>query len=99
MCLFLLPLLKHDNSVYSLTPLMAKAAVAYLCVTNEENLCHVGFIISKAKLAPHPAHTVPRLELCAAVLAAEMADSNCSEMDIEMHAVRFFTDSRIFLDP
>lgn len=53
--------------------------------------------MSKAKLAPHPAHTVPCLELCAAVLAAEMADTICSEMDIEMHAVRFFTDSRIVL--
>lgn len=47
--------------------------------------------------AKYPAHTVPRSELCAAVLAAEMADTICSEMDIEMYAVRFFTDSRIVL--
>ena len=53
--------------------------------------------MSKAKLAPHPAHTVPHLELCAAVLAAEMADTICSEMDTEIYAVRFFTDCRIVL--
>lgn len=75
----------------------AIAAVAYLRVTNDEDQCHVGFVMGKAKLAPHPAHTVPRLELCAAVLATEMADTICCEMDIEMHAVRFFTDSRIVL--
>ncbi|XP_060765880.1 uncharacterized protein LOC132874028 [Neoarius graeffei] len=85
LCLF------SDASTQAIT------AVAYLHVTNDENKCHVGFIMGKVKLALHPAHTVPRLELCAAVLAAEMADAICSEMDIEMHAVRFFTDSRIVL--
>lgn len=52
-------------------------------VTNDENQCHVGFIMGKAKLAPYPAHRIPCLELCAAVLAVEM-------VDVEMHAVRFF---------
>lgn len=74
----------------------AVAAVAYLRVTNDENQCHIGFVMSKA-MHLHPAHTVPRLELCAAVLAAEMADTIRSEMDIDMHAVRFFTDSKIVL--
>lgn len=50
--------------------------------------------MGKAKLAPH---TVPRLELCAAALAAEIVDTIHCEIDIEMHAVRFFTDSRIVL--
>ncbi|XP_035536922.1 uncharacterized protein LOC118342476 [Morone saxatilis] len=87
----------RELCLFSDASTQAIATVAYLRVTNDENQCHVGFVMGKAKLAPHPAHTVPRLELCAAVLAVEMADMICSEMDIKMHAVRFFTDSRIVL--
>ncbi|RXN03515.1 hypothetical protein ROHU_013330 [Labeo rohita] len=87
----------RELCLFSDASTQAIAAVAYLRVTNDEDQCHVGFVMGKAKLAPHPAHTVPRLELCAAVLATEMADTICCEMDIEMHAVRFFTDSRIVL--
>jgi len=87
----------QELCLFSDASTQAIAAVAYLRVNNDENQFHVGLIMGKAKLAPQPVHTVPRLELCAAVLAAEMADTICSEMDIEMHAVKFFTDSRIAL--
>lgn len=62
---------RRELCLFSDASTQAIAAVAYLCVTNDENQCHIGFIMGKAKLAPHPAHTVPRLELCAAVLAAD----------------------------
>lgn len=42
-------------------------------------------------------HTVPRLELCAAVLAVELAELITEESDIALHKVRFYTDSRIIL--
>lgn len=45
---------------------MAIAAVAYLRVMDFEGQSYVGFIMGKSKLAPRPAHSVPRLELCAA---------------------------------
>ncbi|XP_042586327.1 uncharacterized protein LOC122138311 [Cyprinus carpio] len=41
---------------------------------NDNGSCTVGFVIGKAKLAPLSAHTVPRLELGAAVLAVEVAE-------------------------
>lgn len=88
---------RRELCLFSDASTQAIAAVAYLRAISDENQCHIGFIMGKAKLAPHPAHTVPRLELCAAVLAAEMADTICSEIDIEIHDVRFFTDSRIVL--
>lgn len=53
--------------------------------------------MGKAKLEPKPAHTIPRLELCAAVLATEMAELICQETDLELHAVKYYTDSMIVL--
>lgn len=46
---------------------------------------------------PRPAHKIPRLELCAAVLAVELYDLLRDEMDIAWDAVKFFTDSKIVL--
>lgn len=54
--------------------------------------------MGKSKLTPRPTHTVPRLELCAAVLAVEMADFIKGEMDIDIHSVKFYTDSKILLE-
>lgn len=76
---------------------IAIAAVAYLRTVSMTGECHLGFVMGKSKLTPRPAHTVPRLELCAAVLAVEMADFIKGELDIDIHSVKFYTDSRIVL--
>lgn len=72
----------------------AIGAVAYLRVIAEDGSCHVGFILDKAKLAPLSEPTIPRLELCAAVLAVEMAEVILDEMDIKTDAVKFYCDSK-----
>ena len=76
---------------------MAIGAVAYLRGIDADGKAHTGFIMGKSKLAPRPAHTIPRLELCAAVLAVQMYELIRDEMDIHVDAVRFFTDSKIVL--
>lgn len=38
--------------------------------------------MGKSKLAPRQVHTVPRLELCASVLAVELADMLLNELGI-----------------
>ncbi|RXN37743.1 hypothetical protein ROHU_001758 [Labeo rohita] len=73
---------------------LAIAAVAYLRVVTVDGQCHVGFIMAKSKLAPYPAHTVPRLELCAAVLAVELAELITEELDLNLTAVKFYTDRK-----
>lgn len=40
--------------------------------------------MGKAKLTPRTEHSIPRLELCAAVLAVELAKLITSEIDIEL---------------
>lgn len=82
---------------YSNVSNMAIATVAYLKTVSTTGECHVGFVMGKSKLAPRPAHTVPHLELCAAVLAVEKADFIKDEMNIDIHSVKFYTDSKIVL--
>ena len=87
----------RELCVFSDASTMAISAVAYLKVTDMEGNSHIGFVMGKSKLAPHPPHTIPRLELCAAVLATEMADLITDELDIDVHKITFYTDSRIVL--
>lgn len=68
--------------VFSDASTQAVAAVAYLKTRDIKGQCHIGFIMGKAKLAPRPEHTVPRPELCAAVLAVELAELISSELPI-----------------
>lgn len=75
----------------------AIAAVAYLKVTNTDGHSEVGFVLGKAKLAPVKETTIPRLELCAAVLAVEIAEFAVSNMDLHMNSVSFFSDSKVVL--
>ncbi|XP_026058968.1 uncharacterized protein LOC113043670 [Carassius auratus] len=47
----------------------AVGAVAYLKLTDRDGHSEVGFLLGKARLSPKPDITIPRLELCTAVLA------------------------------
>ncbi|XP_054590105.1 uncharacterized protein [Nothobranchius furzeri] len=75
----------------------AISAVTYLKTMNEQGLQEVGFVFGKSKLAPNPGLTIPRLELCAAVMAVEIADLVTRELDLDLKAVKFYTDSRVVL--
>lgn len=75
----------------------AIAAVAYLKLTDSNGAIHMGFVMGKAKLTPVPEHTVPRLELCAAVLAVELAEIISSEIDMRLDDIVFYSDSKVVL--
>ncbi|XP_056879986.1 uncharacterized protein LOC130520291 [Takifugu flavidus] len=53
--------------------------------------------MGKARLAPQSEPTIPRLELCAAVMAVEMADLIKDELDQHLDAVHFYSDSKVVL--
>ncbi|XP_055998882.1 uncharacterized protein LOC130047582 [Ostrea edulis] len=74
----------------------AISAVTYIKITrNGKN--HVGFITGKSKLASHHGHTIPRLELCAALLATEITTFVERQFDTQIDDIRFYTDSRVVL--
>lgn len=53
--------------------------------------------MGKAKLAPQSEPMILRLELCAAVLAVELADLIRGELDLKLDAIKFYTDSKVVL--
>lgn len=88
---------RKEIRVFADASIQAIAAVAYLKVIDNDATCQVGLIMGKAKLAPWTNHTVPRLELCAAVLAVGLAELIVQELDCTLDALEFYTDSKVVL--
>ena len=86
-----------DLFVFSDASEMAIAACAYVRLTSASGEQRLGFVMGKTKLAPKHGHTVPRLELCAAVLATELCEAITMEFDTSFDSVRFFTDSKVVI--
>lgn len=75
----------------------AIAAVAYLSSVNSSGQVEVSFVMGKSKVAPRHGHTIPRLELCAAVLGLELAELVCEQLNFDMSTVKFYSDSQVVL--
>ncbi|XP_062603438.1 uncharacterized protein LOC134265202 [Saccostrea cucullata] len=86
-----------DVHVFSDASEHAVAAVAYLRVIDRSGEVSIGFLMGKSKLAPLKGHTIPRLELCAAVLATEVGEAVCDHLNIPQDQFHYYTDSRIIL--
>ncbi|XP_054652021.1 uncharacterized protein LOC129192244 [Dunckerocampus dactyliophorus] len=87
----------RELCVFADASVKAIAAVAYIRVTNKDEQTAVGFVFGKTKLAPQPDLTIPRLELCAAVLAVEIAEMIVAEMDETFDDITYYTDSKVVL--
>ncbi|XP_052792080.1 uncharacterized protein LOC128226231 [Mya arenaria] len=84
-------------NIFSDASEVAIAAVSYLKVTDQVGESSSGFLLGKAKLAPTQGHSIPRLELCGAVLATELAVIISKQLDIPIASMTFFTDSKVVL--
>ncbi|XP_069109740.1 uncharacterized protein [Argopecten irradians] len=73
------------------------SAVAYLKSLDEKGQSCFGFVLGKSKVAPRHGHTIPRLELCAAVLAVEIAEIVTEELSFPREHVFFHTDRKVVL--
>ncbi|KAJ0169299.1 hypothetical protein K1T71_015183 [Dendrolimus kikuchii] len=76
----------------------AYGAVVYLRVVDAQGQVHVYLIISKTKVAPIEKElTIPRLELCGAVLAAKLLFEVSQIMDIQKENLFAWSDSTVVL--
>ncbi|XP_068223543.1 uncharacterized protein [Palaemon carinicauda] len=71
------------------------AALAYLRTIDISGTPSLGFVLGKAKVTPTGGHTIPRLKLCAAVLAIEIAQYITDNLDISIETVKYHTDSKV----
>ncbi|KAK3096683.1 hypothetical protein FSP39_002345 [Pinctada imbricata] len=74
----------------------AVAAVAFIhtrCGQSEQ----YRFVMGKSKVAPKNGHTIPRLELCAAVLAVDLYETIRDELNTTFENITLYTDSKVVL--
>ncbi|XP_065925824.1 uncharacterized protein [Magallana gigas] len=74
----------------------AVSAVSYIKVPDEIR-SEVSFVFGKVKLAPLHGHSMPRLELCAALMAVEIAETVKRHLNITFVNTWFYSDSKIVL--
>lgn len=75
----------------------AIGVAVYLRVVNDHAKVHTTFLFGQSKVAPIKPTSIPRLELCGAVLATQAVRKVLAEIDMEIHEVTFYTDSKVVL--
>ena len=88
---------KLELLVFCDTSELAISAVAYLFMYFPDGQREIGFVLGKTKVAPSSGHTIPRLELCAAGLGAEILVIAQENLGVQLSGVKFFSDSKVVL--
>ena len=76
---------------------VAIGSVAYLKLIDEKDVVGVSYIISASKLTPRTVTSIPRLELCAAVLAAKLCYEIIEEIKWEVSRTFLYSDSKVVI--
>ena len=76
---------------------VAYAGVAYLRLEDTESIVHTSLVIAKTKVAPIKRLTIPRLELCGAMLLASLLQHVKRVLEIPPDNVFAWTDSLVVL--
>ena len=72
---------------------IAYGTVSYIRLTNYEGKVHCAFLFGKSRLAHVKPMTIPRLELCAAVVAVQVDQMSRKELELSLEESVFWTDS------
>ena len=76
---------------------LAYGTVSYLRLTSEDGHVCCSFLLSKSRLGPLKALSIPRLELNAATLAVKLDPMFRKELELPITSSVFWTDSMYFL--
>ena len=69
----------------------------YLKITDKDGRIRISFVMGKSRLAPLKSMTIPRLELCGAVLATRLHEVFVRETDLKIDKIFFWCDSMTVL--
>lgn len=75
----------------------ANGACIYLRSLNTHNDAQISLLCAKSKVAPIKAMTIPKLELCAALLLSRLVDKVIKSMKLQFNEIFLWTDSTITL--
>lgn len=89
--------IRNELWIYCDVSEKAITAVSYLKAFFPDGSTSIGFLLGKSKVAPVSGDTIPRWELCAAVLTIEVSQIVIEHMDMSFDSVKYFTDSRVVL--
>ena len=71
----------------------AYGSVAYLRTEDDQGKIHLSFLLARSRVAPKRLHSIPRLELCAAVTGAQLSRLLERELTLEINQTILWTDS------
>ena len=83
--------------IFSDASKLAYGAMAYIRTINKTGKIHVSLLMSKTRLLPLKGMTIPRAELCAALIGCRLECMIREQLDIDLIPTTFFTDSEIVL--
>ncbi|XP_045459242.1 uncharacterized protein LOC123669695 [Melitaea cinxia] len=75
----------------------AYSAVIYLRIMDHRGEVHVSLLVAKTRVAPVKQVSIPRLELCGAVLLAQLLNETAEVLKIPEDNIRAWTDSTVVL--
>ncbi|XP_011858450.1 PREDICTED: uncharacterized protein LOC105556004 [Vollenhovia emeryi] len=76
----------------------AYGACVYVLVVDVESKIHTNLLCAKTKVAPLKTQTIPRLELCAALVLAKLISTVEGALEARIDSVTYWSDSTIVLD-
>jgi len=76
---------------------MASCALAYLRRQMADGTVQCQLLAGKTRVAPKCKISIPRMELLGALLTVRLARKICDSLQMELEAVRYFTDSTAVL--
>ena len=91
------PLLRQELHVFADASFAAIGYAIYIRSINQRKEVSVALVSGGSKLAPKAATSIPRLELCAALEAAEAASQVRAELRIDPSKCSYYSDSLVTL--